>query len=97
MEDGNMSNELITVRHILCEKKFEIEDVLRKLKQGSSFSELAKDYSICPSSQRGGSLGEFPRGKMVADFDKVAFSLKVGETSGVVVTRFGYHLILRES
>lgn len=88
-------NKMITACHILVEKEFEMQDVQKKLKEGVRFEQLAKDFSTCPSSKQGGLLGEFGRGQMVREFDKVAFSLKVGEVSSPVRTKFGYHLIKR--
>ena len=58
------------------------------------FAELAKKESACPSSAKGGDLGEFTHGQMVPEFDKVAFELPVGKISEPVKTQFGYHLIL---
>ena len=60
----------------------------------AKFAELAKDNSACPSSAKGGDLGEFTHGQMVKEFDEVAFSLPVGKVSDPVKTQFGYHLIL---
>lgn len=85
----------IKARHILVEKEYEAQDLIRKLGEGSKFEDLAKTFSRCPSSQRGGDLGEFSKGKMVPAFEEAAFQLKVGETSPPVSTRFGYHLIQR--
>ena len=60
----------------------------------AKFAELAKDNSSCPSSAKGGDLGEFTHGQMVKEFDEVAFKLPVGKVSEPVKTQFGYHLIL---
>lgn len=60
------------------------------------FADAAKDNSTCPSSQQGGSLGEFGRGQMVPAFEEVAFSQEIGELSETVETDFGYHLIMVE-
>jgi len=60
----------------------------------AAFAELAKNESACPSSSKGGDLGEFTHGQMVPEFDKVAFELPVGKVSEPVKTDFGYHLIL---
>lgn len=83
-----------------------IEDVLSKAKSGQDFAELAKEYSDCPSSQQGGSLGDFvriaddPENKyphMVESFEKAAFALEPGQISDIVKTQFGYHIIKLES
>ncbi len=71
------------------------ESLLVRIKAGESFEELARIYSDCPSSSRGGDLGFFGRGRMVKEFEEAAFNLKPGEISGIVETRFGYHIIKR--
>ena len=60
-----------------------------------SFEEGAAQYSTCPSSARGGDLGEFKRGAMVPEFDAVCFdeSVALGGLEGPVKTQFGVHLI----
>ena len=72
-----------------------IEELRSAVEEGEDFSELAKTHSDCPSGTGGGDLGSFGRGQMVPEFEESAFSLKVGDTSGVVETDFGYHLIQR--
>lgn len=47
--------------HILLRHEYEAKDILKKLEEGKPFEELARDFSICPSSSRGGDLGEFPK------------------------------------
>ncbi|WFD42620.1 peptidylprolyl isomerase [Malassezia psittaci] len=59
------------------------------------FSELAREHSDCSSARQGGDLGHFGRGQMQPAFEKAAFDLPVGETSGVVDTDSGVHLIQR--
>ena len=58
------------------------------------FAELAKANSACPSSAKGGDLGEFTHGQMVKEFDEVAFKLPVNTVSDPVKTQFGYHLVM---
>jgi parvulin-like peptidyl-prolyl isomerase len=70
------------------------KDVLKQLKNGADFTELAKKYSDDPGSKdRGGDLGYFSHGDMVPAFEKAAFGLDVGQTSDVVQTDYGYHVI----
>ncbi|MGD9412234.1 MAG: peptidylprolyl isomerase [Desulfobacterales bacterium] len=97
--------EQVKARHILikvqadapddqkAEARKKIEAVQQKVQKGEDFATLAKTYSEGPSGPRGGDLGYFRRGQMVKPFEEVAFSLKPDQTSEIVETRFGYHLI----
>lgn len=76
-----------------AEARKKIEEIQASLKTGGDFAALAKESSGCPSAAKGGDLGFFSRGQMVKPFEDAAFALKPGETSGVVETDFGYHLI----
>ena len=76
-----------------AEARKKIETVQQKVQKGEDFATLAKTYSEGPSGPRGGDLGYFKRGQMVKPFEEAAFSLKPNETSEIVETRFGYHLI----
>ncbi len=70
------------------------EKVLEKARKGEDFAALAKQYSEGPSKSQGGDLGYFKAGQMEAPFEEAAFALKKGEISSLVLTRFGYHIIL---
>jgi peptidyl-prolyl cis-trans isomerase SurA len=71
-----------------------IDSVMTKLKNGEDFAELAMTYSDDTGSKpNGGDLGYFERRQMVKEFDETAFSLNVGEVSGIVKTAYGYHII----
>lgn len=74
--------------------KIKAEELLKKVKAGEDFSELAKKFSQDPGSgQLGGDLGFFPKGQMVKPFEDAAFSMNVGEVSELVESNFGYHII----
>lgn len=93
-----MAKNSYHVRHILVQHSYEAEDLLRKLKQGESFEELAKKYSKCPSAKSGGDLGILKSGQADEDFEEASISLSEGQSSpSPVRTKFGYHLILRIS
>lgn len=74
----------------------QIEQMKADIESGAAdFADLAKEHSDCPSGAEGGNLGQFGRGQMVPEFEQAAFSMDVDQTSGVVETAFGYHLIKR--
>ncbi len=77
----------------VSEAKKRIETILQKAREGQDFAELAKQYSEGPSKDKGGYLGTFKRESMVEPFADKAFSMKPGEISDPVRTRFGWHLI----
>ena len=69
-------------------------EVLKELKAGRDFAALAKEHSQDPgSAPSGGELGAFERGQMVGPFEEAAFSLPAGQTSELVETQFGFHII----
>ena len=74
--------------------KNKADDILKKIRNGANFSELAKKYSDDPvSGKNGGSLGEFPEGMMVTEFENALKKLKPKETSEPIKTSFGFHII----
>ena len=70
-----------------------IEELRQKILDGADFAEVAKENSDCPSSARGGDLGQFRRGQMVKPFEEAAFTQPIGEVGPVVETDFGFHII----
>jgi parvulin-like peptidyl-prolyl isomerase len=81
--------------HILVKTEQEAKTIQERLKRGDKFANIAKEVSLCPSGKKGGDLGTFSRGKMVKEFETAAFTLNKGETSSIIKTKFGYHLIKR--
>lgn len=110
-KDNFRHPERVLARHILLKSdgknpeedakiKAKAEDVLKQLKAGADFAELAKKYSEdrgpdgrSGSAVRGGDLGWLERGQTVKPFEDVAFALKPKEISDLVKTQFGYHII----
>ncbi len=103
--DEFQNPKTVEARHILievgqdagpeevAEAKSRIEVILQKARAGEDFAELAKQHSEGPSKDKGGYLGTFKREAMVKPFADQAFSMKSGEISDPVRTRFGWHLI----
>lgn len=77
--------------HILVKHKEQAEEIIAQLKKGRNFTYSPKTF-LCPSGKRGGDLGEFKRGQMVPQFDKVCFSGEV-LTPHLVKTKFGWHVV----
>ena len=99
-----VQKDQVQASHILCGKRGikedeypaeleKIEAAKARLDAGEAFEDVAKDVSTCPSSAKGGDLGFFGKGQMDPAFEKAAFELEPGQTTGVVKTSFGYHLI----
>ncbi len=82
-----------SARHILVKTEEECNNLKVEIANGTEFSQLAQQHSLCPSGKQGGDLGEFGRGQMVKEFDTVVFSAPVGEVQGPIKTQFGYHLV----
>lgn len=105
-EDRFIQKKRARARHILVEVKDEgggrleeearkkAEEIRERIEKGEDFSQLAKRFSQdTASASKGGDLGYFEEGQMVKAFEEVAFSLKPGETSPVVRTPRGFHII----
>jgi peptidyl-prolyl cis-trans isomerase D len=98
--------EQVKVRHILiavpagadsktdAAAKAKAEDLLKQIRNGGNFADLASKNSDDPGSKaQGGELGWLDRGRTVPEFDKVAFALNPGQISDVIKTQFGYHIL----
>jgi peptidyl-prolyl cis-trans isomerase D len=74
--------------------KAKAEDVDKQLKAGTSFADLAKKYSDDPGSAKdGGLLPPLTRGRTVPEFEQAAFNTPVGQTTGIIRTSYGFHII----
>ena len=93
--DKFKQGETVNADHILVDSEEKALEILGKIESGEiTFGDAAKEYSSCPSGQRGGNLGDFGRGQMVPEFDTAVFELEVGAiTKTPIKTQFGYHLI----
>jgi peptidyl-prolyl cis-trans isomerase C len=92
-KDKFKSGEQVRASHILVKDENTAKEILAEIKKGGNFEELAKKHSIDAAGAKGGDLGWFGHGSMIPEFENVAFAMKEGEISGVVKTKFGYHII----
>ena len=79
--------------HILVETEKEADALVKELKDGADFAELAKEKSTGPSGENGGDLGWFGIGQMVPEFETAVLELQAGQISEPVKTQFGWHVI----
>jgi len=104
-KDSYRLPERVHVRHILLKTtdkpkeetakiKIRAEELLKQIRQGADFAELAKKNSEDPgSAAKGGDLDWVVRGQTVKAFEDAAFSLKPKETSNVITTEYGFHIL----
>ena len=82
-----------TASHILVESEDLANEIKEKIDNDGDFTELAKEYSTCPSKEQGGDLGTFQQGQMVKEFENALLENEIGDIVGPVKTQFGYHII----
>jgi peptidyl-prolyl cis-trans isomerase C len=92
-KDEFKSPEMWRASHILVASENEAKDVLSELSKGKLFEDIARAKSIDATSSRGGDVGYFRKGQVMPEFEDACFGLSVGQTSGIVHTQFGYHII----
>ncbi|MBT3756797.1 MAG: hypothetical protein HOK80_05560 [Candidatus Cloacimonetes bacterium] len=93
------TQEMVKASHILIkgtdeDSLLKAQELYEQIKTKDDFDKIAAECSDCPSNCQCGDLGYFTRGKMVKDFEEVAFDLDQNEFSEPVKTEFGYHIIM---
>jgi len=79
--------------HILVKNNSLANKIIKDLKDGKKFADLAKEFSTCPSKSKGGDLGWFGPGQMVKEFEESVKKQSSGSISRIVRTKFGLHII----
>ena len=91
--DGSELGNEFNASHILVETEESALNIIAKAKEGTDFSNLAKEFSTGPSGPSGGQLGWFGPGMMVPPFEEAVATMEKGQVSGPVKTNFGWHVI----
>ena len=88
------NEEEVRARHILVESETQAKEIYEKIAHGEDFSKMARQFSKDPGSKdEGGDLGYFTRGRMVPQFEEIAFKTPKGDVSLPLQSQFGWHLI----
>ena len=86
----------LRARQMLLADRETANHILKRLREGEHFSELARDHSLSPDRETGGDLGYFSQGQLPPEFDKVLFKLPTGRVSDPVESPYGIHLFMVE-
>jgi peptidyl-prolyl cis-trans isomerase SurA len=78
---------------VLDAAKAKAEDLLKQIRGGASFEDIAKKYSDGPSAAEGGDLGVFTRGKLAKELEDRTFAMKAGDITDVIRTRQGFVIL----
>lgn len=92
-KDNFKVQSTFTASHILVESEDLANEIKEKIDNDGDFTQLAKEYSTCPSKEQGGDLGTFQQGQMVKEFENALIENEIGDIVGPVKTQFGYHII----
>ncbi|MBI4313222.1 MAG: peptidyl-prolyl cis-trans isomerase [Candidatus Omnitrophica bacterium] len=79
--------------HVLVPTEEKARAALDRLSKGESLEKVAGEMSEDASKSRGGDIGFFSKGQLIPEFEEASMQLKVGQTSGIVKTSLGYHII----
>jgi len=88
-----LTPERMRASHILAASRKDAENILEKISSGEDFVQVAKAKSVDPTARRGGDIGYFAKGQLMPKFENACSMLDVGDVSGVVRTKLGYHII----
>ena len=92
-KDQFKAPEMWRASHILVSDEAQARSIQNELAKGANFEELARSKSTDATASRGGDIGYFRLGQVVPDFENACAKLSIGQTSDIVHTQFGYHII----
>ena len=92
-KDGFTMPTTLRASHILVKTEADANEILVELSNGRNFEDLARARSLDPTSEIGGDIGYFTRNQLVPEVEETCFNMQPGEISGVVKTKFGYHVL----
>ena len=90
---NEMDRKEIKTSHILVNTQEEAINLKKEIEEGKSFEEIAQTVSLCPSKDQKGDIGFTMRGRLLPEYEKVAFALEQGTISEPVKTKEGWHLV----
>ncbi len=93
IQQQKVSQAISNDSKITAPAKAKAEEVLAKVKAGGDFAQLAQQYSQDTSASNGGDIGFIRKADVVPEFANAAFALQVGQTSDLVKSQYGYHII----
>ncbi|MGC2424040.1 MAG: peptidylprolyl isomerase [Nitrospirota bacterium] len=91
------NDKQVRVRQIVVESRAEARELLRVIKRGADFAQLASRRSLSPDAAQGGDLGWVKKDTMPPAFESAIWKLKTGKTSGIIKTSYGYHIFKAEA
>jgi peptidyl-prolyl cis-trans isomerase C len=99
IRDYHRRNPLeLDIRHILCASPVEAEELGKKARSGAAFAALAKGHSLdAASAADGGRMPPAIRGEVIPELEDIVFKMRVGEVGGPIKSKFGYHVLRKES
>lgn len=94
LKEKFVGKEEVKASHILVESEDDAKAILKEIKDGADFADVAKEKSLDKASgEKGGELGYFTKERMVPEFADAAFKAGTGDVVGPVKTDFGWHII----
>lgn len=88
----------LDLRHILCASPVEAEELGKKARSGAAFAALARERSLdAASAADGGRMPPAIRGEIIPELEDIVFKMRVGEVGGPIKSKFGYHVLRKES